>query len=303
MESIKSNKPCVLIVDDMATNIALLSDLLRKQYEIRVAKSGARAIEIANAKEQPDLILLDIEMPDMDGYEVCKILKNSSVTKNIPIIFVTAKNNFKDEAYGLSLGAVDYISKPFHASVVKIRIKNHIDLKLKSDELERLSLLDGLTNIPNRRYFDDFYERVDKASIRQSESMAIMMIDIDFFKPYNDHYGHWQGDECLREIALALSSAVKRPSDMVARYGGEEFVVLLKGTDEDGASQVAQTLIDAVAECKIVHEFSPVGQFVTISIGVAFRAAGGDISREDLLKRADDKLYEAKERGRNRFVV
>lgn len=301
MESVKRNKPRILIVDDMATNIALLSDLLKKQYEIRVAKNGSRAIEIANAKEQPDLILLDIEMPEMDGYEVCRILKNSPVTKNIPIVFVTARNNFKDEAYGLSLGAVDYISKPFHASVVKIRIKNHIDLKLKSDELERLSLLDGLTGIPNRRYFDDFYERVDKASARSGESMAVMMVDIDFFKPYNDNYGHWQGDECLREVASALSSVVKRPGDMVARYGGEEFVVLLKGADEDGVQQIAQALLDAVATCEIVHEFSVVSKFVTVSIGVAFRATKDDTSREELLKRADEKLYEAKEHGRNRF--
>jgi diguanylate cyclase (GGDEF)-like protein len=128
-----------------------------------------------------------------------------------------------------------------------------------------------------------------------------MMIDIDFFKPYNDHYGHWQGDECLREVASALNSVARRPSDMVARYGGEEFVVLLKGIDRDGAWQIAQAMLDAVMACEIVHEFSEVSNFVTVSIGVAFRDAKEEISREDLLKRADEKLYEAKESGRNRF--
>ncbi|OHE20727.1 MAG: diguanylate cyclase response regulator, partial [Sulfurimonas sp. RIFOXYD12_FULL_36_11] len=201
--------PTVLIVDDMAANIAILSDLLQSSYKIKIAKSGQRALEIAKSKEKPDLILLDIEMPQMSGYDVCKILKSSSETRNIPIIFVTAKNDTTDEEYGLNLGAIDYIKKPFHPAIIKIRVKNHMDLKLKSDKLEELSMIDSLTNIPNRRFFNETFEKKYREILRDKRSLALIMIDVDFFKLYNDNYGHWQGDECLRKVAQTLRKNLK----------------------------------------------------------------------------------------------
>ncbi len=305
METMKAvnGKPTILIVDDMSANIAILSDLLQDDYKIKVAKSGQKALEIAMGNEKPDLILLDIEMPEMSGYEVCKELKNNSLTNNIPVIFVTARNDVKDEEYGLNLGAVDYISKPFHPTIIKIRVKNHITLKLKSDWLEELSMYDGLTHIPNRRYFDDEYQKKCKEMAREHQTAALLMIDVDYFKRYNDHYGHGKGDECLIKIAGALESALKRPSDMVARYGGEEFVALLQNIDQDGAKKVAESLLEAVSDLKIMHEYSSASKYVTISLGIGFKELEEKLCGEELLKKADDALYRAKESGRNKFVT
>lgn len=294
-------KPTILIVDDMAANIAILSDLLKDDYRIKVAKSGKKALDIAKSKEKPDLILLDIEMPEMDGYEVCKELKSSSECNNIPVVFITAKNDVKDEEYGLNLGAVDYISKPFHPTIVKIRVRNHIALKLKSDMLEALSMYDGLTHIPNRRYFDEVYEKKYRETMRDRKTLAVLMIDVDYFKLYNDHYGHGKGDECLIKIAAALRKSLKRPTDVVARYGGEEFVVLLKDIDEPGARQVAESLVKAVSALGIAHHYSETADHVTISVGMAFKdAQNTSLTKEELLKYSDDALYGAKRSGRNR---
>lgn len=304
MEAMKTiiQKPTILIVDDMAANIAILSDLLQDDYKIKVAKSGQKALEIAKGIEKPDLILLDIEMPEMSGYEVCKELKSNPLTNGIPVIFVTARNDVKDEEYGLNLGAVDYISKPFHPTIIKIRVKNHISLKLKSDWLEELSRIDGLTHIPNRRYFDEEYQKKCKEMMREHKTVALLMIDVDYFKRYNDHYGHGKGDDCLIKIAGVLKTSLKRSSDMVARYGGEEFVVILQNIDQDGAKNVAESLIEAVRDLAITHEYSSVSDHVTISLGMAFKSAEETSCKEDFLKMADDALYRAKESGRNRFM-
>lgn len=295
--------PTILIVDDMAANIAILSDLLQKDYKIKVAKNGQRVLEIADGEERLDLILLDIEMPEMSGYEVCKILKSSSKTRNIPIIFVTAKNDVIDEEYGLNLGAIDYIKKPFHPAIIKIRVKNNIDLKIKSDRLEELSMCDALTGIPNRRHYQEAFDKKYKEVLRERESIALIMIDVDNFKLYNDNYGHWQGDDCLKKVAFALRRNLKRPTDIVARYGGEEFVVILKDIDKEGAKIVAEGLVQAVIDMKIPHAHSLASEFVTISAGVALKEADDKISQEELVQLADEQLYCAKESGRNRYCA
>ncbi len=295
--------PSILVVDDMAANIAILSDLLKENYKVKIANNGKRALELARAKEKPDLILLDIEMPLMSGYDVCKELKASSNTKDIPIIFVSAKTGEKDEEYGLNLGAIDYIKKPFHPAIVKIRVKNHIELKLKSAKLEELSMCDSLTGISNRRFFEEALEKKHKEMQRDNGTLALIMVDIDFFKPYNDNYGHWQGDEALTKVARVLKKTIKRPADVVARYGGEEFVVVLKNCDKDGAKKIASSLVEAVRELQLEHKFSSVAGYVTISAGVAFKEKESTASKEELLKEADEQLYRAKESGRNRYCA
>lgn len=293
----------ILIVDDMTTNLLLLSDILKDDYNIKIAKSGLKALEILNSTDDIDLVLLDIEMPDISGYEVCKQLKNSDKTKNIPIIFVTAKNSEADEEYGLNIGAIDYITKPFSKAIVKIRIKNQINLKLKTDLLEQLSMYDGLTNIRNRRFFDELFEKSFFEIKRDKSSLAIMMIDIDFFKPYNDNYGHGQGDIALKKVALALQSALHRPTDLVARYGGEEFVVLLKDIDEKGLETVTLNLLNTIRDLKIKHEFSPILDVLTVSIGVAYYNSKKDIPKIKVLIKADETLYEVKNSGRNSYKI
>lgn len=296
-------KPTILVVDDMTTALLLLHDLLKDTYEVKIAKSGTKALEILESPNDIDLILLDIEMPDINGYDVCKRIKNNETIKNIPIIFITGRTSQEDEEYGLNLGAIDYITKPFNKAIVKLRIKNYLDLKIKNDMLEKLSMYDGLTNIRNRRFFDETFEKTFNEIKRDKKSLAVLMIDIDFFKPYNDNYGHGQGDETLRKVAKALEKTIKRASDFVARYGGEEFVILLKDINKDGVEAVANNLLNAVRELKITHEFSKIENYVTISIGASFYNSSSDIPKLELLLKADETLYSVKNSGRNNFAI
>ncbi|MGJ0341019.1 diguanylate cyclase [Aliarcobacter cryaerophilus] len=296
-------KPTILVVDDMTTTLLLIHDLLKDTYEVKIAKSGTKALEILESPNDIDLILLDIEMPDINGYDVCKRIKNNETIKNIPIIFITGRTSQEDEEYGLNLGAIDYITKPFNKAIVKLRIKNYLDLKIKNDMLEKLSMYDGLTNIRNRRFFDETFEKTFSEIKRDKKSLAVLMIDIDFFKPYNDNYGHGQGDETLRKVAKALEKTIKRASDFVARYGGEEFVILLKDINKDGVEAVANNLLNAVRELKITHEFSKIENYVTISIGASFYNSSSDVTKLELLLKADETLYSVKNSGRNNFAI
>lgn len=296
-------KPTILVVDDMTTTLLLIHDLLKDTYEVKIAKSGTKALEILESPNDIDLILLDIEMPDINGYDVCKRIKNNETIKNIPIIFITGRTSQEDEEYGLNLGAIDYITKPFNKAIVKLRIKNYLNLKIKNDILEKLSMYDGLTNIRNRRFFDETFEKTFSEIKRDKKSLAVLMIDIDFFKPYNDNYGHGQGDETLRKVAKALEKTIKRASDFVARYGGEEFVILLKDINKDGVEAVANNLLNAVRELKITHEFSKIENYVTISIGASFYNSNSDITKLELLLKADETLYSVKNSGRNNFAI
>ena len=296
-------KPTILVVDDMTTTLLLLHDLLKDTYEVKIAKSGTKALEILESPNDIDLILLDIEMPDINGYDVCKRIKNNETIKNIPIIFITGRTSQEDEEYGLNLGAIDYITKPFNKAIVKLRIKNYLDLKIKNDMLEKLSMYDGLTNIRNRRFFDETFEKTFNEIKRDKKSLAVLMIDIDFFKPYNDNYGHGQGDETLRKVAKALEKTIKRASDFVARYGGEEFVILLKDINKDGVEAVANNLLNAIRELKITHEFSKIENYVTVSIGVSYYNSSSDITKLELLLKADETLYNVKNSSRNNFAI
>lgn len=296
-------KPTILVVDDMTTTLLLIHDLLKDTYEVKIAKSGTKALEILESPNDIDLILLDIEMPDINGYDVCKRIKNNETIKNIPIIFITGRTSQEDEEYGLNLGAIDYITKPFNKAIVKLRIKNYLNLKIKNDMLEKLSMYDGLTNIRNRRFFDETFEKTFSEIKRDKKSLAVLMIDIDFFKPYNDNYGHGQGDETLRKVAKALEKTIKRASDFVARYGGEEFVILLKDINKDGVEAVANNLLNAIRELKITHEFSKIENYVTISIGASFYNSNSDITKLELLLKADETLYSVKNSGRNNFAI
>ncbi|MBN2886351.1 MAG: PleD family two-component system response regulator [Chromatiaceae bacterium] len=296
-----TERASILIVDDAPANIQVLANALKADYRIRVANSGVRAIEVARAT-QPDLILLDVMMPELDGYEVCRRLKDDPGTSHIPVIFVTARNETQDEMRGLDLGAVDYITKPIKLPILNARVRTHVNLKLKTDLLEQLALLDGLTCIPNRRRFDQQLEQEWRRARREHSPLALVMIDVDDFKRYNDHYGHGAGDECLRRVARALSESVARASDLLARYGGEEFALLLPDTDTEGARHIAERCRAAIANLKLPHAASSVGPEVSISLGVA--ATGATASgAQDLLKQADRALYQAKQSGRNRVAT
>lgn len=293
--------PRILIVDDSPTSIQILAEELKTAYHITVANSGADALKIANSNEPPDLILLDVIMPEMDGYEVCRQLKAGYATKNIPIIFVTARHDAADEEHGLNLGAVDYITKPFHLAIIKARVRNHLSLKQKTDLLESLAQLDGLTNIPNRRRLEATLVTEWRRACRGQIPISIVMLDIDHFKAYNDHYGHGAGDVCLKAVVQVLRNTLSRPADMIARYGGEEFAAVLPGTDFAGANAVAENFRQAVYFLQLPHEHSSVLNQVTISVGFASIAVPTDDSYAGLLAAADKMLYQAKNAGRNRI--
>ena len=296
----KDKRPLILIVDDTPLYIELLAEALRKEYRIRVAGSGKAAFEEISKNGSPDLILLDVMMPEMDGYEVCRRLKRLPETSSVPVIFVTAKSDVLDEELGLKLGAADYITKPFHLPIVVARVKNHIHFKVKADLLESQAMLDSLTNIPNRRRFDETLEDEWKRAQRSSSPLSLIMADIDAFKSYNDNYGHGVGDDCLRKVAAALANSIERTSDLVARYGGEEFAVILPGTDAAGARIIAEHFRSNVEVMQIPHEYSETAHTVTVSVGVASCIPSIQTRPDELLKQADKMLYEAKKTGRNR---
>ncbi|WP_031387647.1 diguanylate cyclase domain-containing protein [Desulfonatronum thiodismutans] len=290
----------VLVVDDVPINIQVLVEALRTEYRVRIAANGPKALAIAASDDPPDIILLDVMMPEMDGYEVCRRLKNAPETKNIPVIFVTAKSSSEDETLGLNLGAVDYITKPFSIPVVKARVRTHVQLKARTEMLERLAMVDGLTGIANRRSFDQSLEHEWKRTSRNALPISVVMIDIDHFKAYNDNYGHGAGDICLQQVAKALRSVTQRPADLVARYGGEEFAALLPETDVQGAEMIASAMREAVSNLKLPHEHSPIADHVTVSLGHATGFNEFEDSPRKLVDAADGALYKAKESGRNR---
>ena len=294
-------KLMILLVDDAPTNIQMLNETLKDGYHLFFATNGRDALRIAS-ESVPDLILLDVIMPDMDGYEVCRTLKTDPILRNVPIIFITAMNQQEDEAIGLELGAVDYITKPFNPTIVRLRIRNQIELKRQRDLLARLSHLDGLTGIPNRRALDEALEREWRRGTRSLRPLSLLMIDIDHFKAYNDSCGHLLGDDCLRAFAQSLKVPLGRAADFVGRYGGEEFLAVLPETDEAGAQIVANEILEGVAQLAIPHPASPLGPIVTASIGVATSIANREYEHTRLLQEADKALYQAKQEGRNRIV-
>ena len=234
----KTEQQKILIVDDQAENIQILSGILNEQYTLHFATTGAKAIAVAQ-EQLPDLILLDLFLPDINGYEVCNSLKSEEETSEIPVIFVTVSDDCDDEAKGLALGAIDYMTKPLNPAIVRARVKNHLDLKRYHDLLRNISEIDGLTCIPNRHKFDSVFLKEWRRGVRNKQPLSVIMLDIDCFKEYNDGLGHLAGDDCLKQVAQVLSQNLRRPADIVARYGGEEFVCILPGTDLDGAGAVA----------------------------------------------------------------
>jgi diguanylate cyclase (GGDEF)-like protein len=290
----------LLIVDDEKMNLMVLNQILSSDYTILTAKTGAEALARAE-KLLPDLILLDIMLPDMSGFEVIRSLKASPIASGSPVIFITGLNSVDDEEKGLQMGAVDYITKPFNNTIVKVRVRTHVQILQNVRTIERIGLLDPLTEIPNRRNFDKRMEMELKRAARDKKRMSFMMIDIDHFKKYNDTYGHLQGDVLLKSVAKLLSAQAKRPADMTVRLGGEEFGMLLPDTPIEAAAIVAERARNAIKSA-VVQTIDQKDTSVTVSIGVASIIPGKDTVASDLLSVADKCLYEAKNSGRDRIV-
>lgn len=297
--TLESARQRILLVDDTRLSNQIMQDILGNDYDIFVSTSGKEALILA-VSENIDLILLDVEMPGMNGYEVCRRLKQNPYTKNIPVIFVSSADDVQHETEGLEIGAIDYIIKPSNPAIIRARVKNHLELKKYRDILERISLIDGLTGIANRRHFDQAFDKEWRRALRHSDVLSLALIDIDFFKKYNDHYGHLAGDECLKKVGSMLNESLKRASDLGARYGGEEFVILLPSTAKEGALTVTERIRNNVEKLRIPHEKSEVANYITVSIGVAAMKPEFSKVFSDLIRQADSALYQAKNAGRNR---
>jgi len=299
VDDVLSNKARILIVDDDKISLRLLVGLLKQDYILEKAENGKQALEMIDSNP-PDLILLDVMMPEMDGFQVIRELKSNKNTQNIPVIFITALHSLTNEEEGLNLGAVDYIKKPFIPSIIQARVRNIVTMVRNRKLLETLAHIDGLTEIPNRRYFDLALRREWHRAMRYQNFISIAIADVDYFKQFNDNYGHAKGDRVLISLAREIRLNLKRPYDLVSRYGGEEFGIVLPKTSAEKAYQFCETIRLAVERLNITHDFSTVSKKITISIGGVTVIPAHNMELSTIVEKADRQLFEAKNNGRNR---
>ena len=288
----------VLIVDDSATNVMTLTNILRHDYVLETASSGFEALRKV-IENTPDIILLDIIMPEMDGFEVISRLKQMPEAKNIPVIFITGLNDTKNEEKGLALGAIDYISKPFSPKTVKARVNTYIQLFEYQRSFEELVWLDFLTGIHNRRAYDKYIESEWRRAKRCHAPISLAFIDIDFYKEYNDQYGHLLGDDLLKIITSAITAKIGKEENYLARYGGDEFAIIMPSTNLEKGQALAEDVQKSIRDLKIAHSRSEISDYVTISIGgaTAFPKKEDDLAK--FVNLADKMLYQTKGKGKN----
>ncbi len=315
----------VVLVDDQPIVAESVRRMLVDEADIsfHYCQDPTRALEMVS-EVKPTVILQDLVMPDIDGLTLVRFYRTNPVTETVPIIVLSSKEDPRDKSAAFNAGASDYLVKLPDRIELVARIRAHSKsyltqlerdeayrklrelqgkLEESNAELQRLSCLDGLTSIANRRRFDEFMGNEWMRALRRRSSLALIVIDIDYFKPYNDNYGHQAGDDCLKRVAKLLAEGLQRSGDLVARYGGEEFVVALPDTARDGAALLAESLRRRVDEAAIKHEFSDAADHVTVSLGVAACKPDNKTSMEDLFEAADQALYEAKHGGRNRLML
>lgn len=295
-DTLWGEKPTVLIVDDEPINVQVLAEALGDLCDVRFTTDAGEVRDLVS-RTPFDLVLLDLVMPARNGFEVLADLRADPVSRDLPVIFVTAMSELDDEEAGLNAGAVDYITKPISPAIVRARVRTHVELKRQRDQLNRLAETDGLTGIANRRRFDRELDRVWRTCQRRNEAFCLMLADVDHFKQYNDHFGHGPGDHCLREVGQAIRRAAHRSEDLVARYGGEEFAVLCPA--EESATLVRR-ILGAVRDLALPHPRSSVPPFVSLSVGALVVHPRPGIEISHALAAADALLYQAKHAGRAR---
>lgn len=324
--SLPEDPPVILVVDDDQFIRQLLRRVMEKEgYKVVEAANGEEGLE-AYKRLKPDIVLLDALMPVMDGFTCCSklqrlidnlqngdVLGHAKSVQNLsrtPVLIITALDDQDSVDRAFAVGATDYVTKPIHMAVLRQRVRRLIQqsqlyqqLELANRELKLLASLDGLTGVANRRRFDEYLEDEWQRMYRDQLPLSLILCDIDFFKKYNDTYGHQAGDACLRRVADALRFCVKRSVDLVARYGGEEFAVVLPNTTAVGASQVAEEIRTVVNNLGIPHAQSAVSKHITLSLGIACMTPEPHTSPAMLVAEADMALYQAKAAGRNQYSL
>lgn len=299
----KRKKPLVLFVSDSTESIGSLGATLFPDFRFNTVKNAQEALKTISNPPYPDIILLDTNIQGMDSFALCRQLKEDESSKDIPVIFIAEKGHISEETKAFEVGAVDCISKPVNPVISKARIETHLKLKRQRDLLATLAERDGLTGIANRRRFDEVLSKEYKNALREHKPIALIMIDIDDFKSFNDHYGHVAGDEALKQVAHIIDKTLNRPMDQVARYGGEEFACLLPDTDIEGIKLIAESILEAIRALQIPHNFSRATNILTISLGGASIIPEHGHDPKIIVGIADKMLYKAKDSGRNRFIL
>lgn len=304
-----SKAPLVLVIDDdLVMRLQLCQAMENEGYEVIEATDGNEGLDIYT-RVHPDIVLLDAMMPEMDGFNCCTQLLALFGDKLAPILMITGLDDTASVDKAFAAGAADYVTKPIHWPVLRQRVRRMLqqsqlyrELEAANLELQRLVSIDGLTGVGNRRCFDGYLDSEWQRLRREGTPLSLILCDIDFFKLYNDTYGHQAGDHCLQQVALAMSNVINRPADFVARYGGEEFAVILPNTNKDGAIQVAEKIRHRVKALAIAHAQSQVSGFVTLSLGVTSAIPCFQASPTMLITAADKALYQAKLQGRDRQI-
>ncbi|MBU2958124.1 diguanylate cyclase [Paracoccus sp. 1_MG-2023] len=297
-----TDRPTILIIDDDPANIEICSAALEEEYEVCFALSAAQALEAVH-EVRPDLILLDVVMPDMDGYELCRALKDDRQLADIPVIFATGLGDDEAEVRGLTAGAIDFVTKPIRPASLRRRVANHVQMKRMRDSLADQALTDALTGLGNRRMLERKLQSELRRLAREEGTLAVILMDIDHFKRFNDTLGHPEGDRCLRQVGAEIGRCMQRGADFAARYGGEEFACILPDADLEGATHMAETIRARIEALAIAHGASDAGPCVTVSVGVAWGMSEPGLDAEYWLTAADRMLYRSKGSGRNRVSV
>jgi diguanylate cyclase (GGDEF)-like protein len=291
--------PRILVADDDRITTLIISSALKGEFEVAEATTGTEVLERV-AGGDIDLVLLDVVMPGLDGFDVCRRLKNDPATAHIPVIFVTSLEDSAEEAKGFAVGAVDYIMKPIRAPIVRARVRTHVELKRNRDLFEKLASVDPLTGVANRRRFDTALAEEWRRSARGDRWLSLALIDVDHFKQFNDRHGHLAGDQCLRAIAAALVRSMRRAGEIVARYGGEEFGLILPDVTPVMMPGIMRGLLDGVSQPYDIAALP--GEVITVSVGAISVVASKDADPNTALASADGLLYEAKAGGRDQCV-
>jgi len=303
----KKEKQLIIIIDDNKMLLTVLNGILDSHYKVRYFTNGEEAVKkiISNIKnELPALIIVNVIMAGFNGYDVLKALKENEFTMEVPVIMTAADNAYASiEEECLYLGAIGFFRKPLNPQNMLMHVRNLMYMFESIQELKEKTGIDHLTKIFNRRSYDEYLLEQVHLSNRNKTPISLIMIDIDFFKKYNDAYGHAEGDEALRKVAKAMEFALSRKIDKVFRYGGEEFATILPNTDKDGACTVAKKIEDAIFDLQIPHKESEAAKYVTVSMGISTAISKNEeVDAESIYALADKKLYDAKDAGRNRFL-